>query len=70
MSRYTIEYRAPRHTKWHALSVSKLAPFPQDELAAYRQMIAERLTWNRGVVVLPDMVRIRTLCDGEPITTH
>lgn len=54
MSRYSLEYRAPRQKKWHALSVSKLVPFPAAELAGYQQMIAERLTALRGVAVLPE----------------
>lgn len=67
MSRYTIEYRAPRVRKWRALSVSALAPFPESELAAYRQQIGEALTRIRGVAVMADMVRTRVLCDGKPI---
>ena len=68
MSRYTLEYRAPRHTKWHALSVSALAPFPADELARYRQQIAETLTRARGEAVMADMVRMRMLCDGREVS--
>ena len=64
MSRYTIEYRAPRHTKWHALSVSALALFPANELARYRQEIAENLTRIRGEAIMADMVRMRVLKDG------
>lgn len=65
MTRYTLEYRAPRHTKWHKLSVSALTPFTPDEVAKYRQEIAEALTRGRGEAVMPDMVRVRLLADGK-----
>ena len=64
MSRYTLEYRAPRHTKRHALSVSALVPFTPDEVAKYRATIAETLTRARGEAILPDMVRMWLLVDG------
>ena len=64
MSRYTIEWRAPRNKKWHTLSVSAFVPFPPADIARYRENIAAQLTWDRGVVVLPDMVRIRQVRDG------
>ncbi len=67
MSRYTLEYRAPRHTKWHALSASALAPFPMQEVARYQQTIAESLTRQRGEAVMADMVRMRMLCDGRQV---
>lgn len=65
MSRYTLEYRAPKHTKWHALSVSALAPFKPSEVAQYRQTIAESITASRGVAIMPDMVRVRLMVDGD-----
>ncbi len=65
MARYTLEYRAPKHTKWHALSVSALAPFTPAEVDAYRQTIAEQLTMARGVAIMPAMVRVRLLVDGK-----
>lgn len=64
MNRYTIEYRAPR-TKWRALSVSAPAPFPETELAKYRQQIGEALTQIRGVAIMAGMVRLRVLCNGR-----
>ena len=67
MIRYSIEYRAPRMTRWHDLTVTALAPFTAAEIARYRQHIAEHLTWARGVVVLPDMVRIRQMRDGVEV---
>ncbi len=70
MSRYTLEYRAPKHTKWHALSVSAAVPFPADEINRYRQKIAEALTAWRGVAVMAGMVPMRTLQDGKPIVEH
>lgn len=76
MSHYTIEYRPPRlypggpARGWIALSVSAPAPFSVDELRLYRQQIAEALTMYRGVAVMPDAVRMRTLCDGAPIVEH
>ncbi len=63
--RYTLEYRAPRHTKWHALSASALAPFTPGEVANYRQQIGESLTMQRGEAVMADMVRVRLLADGK-----
>lgn len=67
MSRYTLEFKGPKHTKWHALSVSALAPFPDAELAAYRQQIAEHITALRGVAVFADQIKIRMLKDGEQL---
>ena len=65
MSRYTLEYKAPKHSKWHALSVSALAPFTDAELAAYRQNIAEDITAMRGVAVFADQINLRMLKDGK-----
>lgn len=66
MPRYTLEYRAPRHTKWHALMVSALAPFSPEEQDAYRQQIAEQITALRGEAVFRDQILVRMLEDGQP----
>lgn len=68
MARHTLEYKAPKHRRWHALSVSKLAPFPDEDLARYRQMLAERITMERGYAVLADQIQIRQLKDGTVFT--
>jgi hypothetical protein len=59
-ARFCIEYRAPRHTKWHRLSVTARVPFTEAELAKYAQMIAERITYERGMAVMAGEIRIRT----------
>ena len=65
VARYTLEYRAPKHKKWHPLSVSAPSAFCDAEIHQHRQQIAERITALRGAAVVADQIAIRMLKDGE-----
>lgn len=67
MPRYTLEYRAPKQTKWHALTVSSAVPFTDQELAAYKQRLAEHTTELRCVAIFAHQIELRVLQDGTPM---
>lgn len=48
VSRYAYEYKTPGMRSWRRLSVTTLAPLPEEERDAYRKQVAARLTRDTG----------------------